>query len=54
MKFLWPEMLWLLLIVPALVAAYFLFVRRERQRAIGIALGYGIFFLWLSGQIIVN
>src|SRR6516162_6887812 len=33
MTFLWPEMLWLLLIVPALVAAYFYLLRRKQQAA---------------------
>ena len=30
MKFLWPEMLWVLLIVPALVGGYFWLLRRSR------------------------
>ena len=34
MKFLWPEMLWLLLVLPALVAAYFYLLRRKTQAAL--------------------
>lgn len=34
MKFLWPEMLWLLLTVPALVAAYFFLLRRKTKAAL--------------------
>jgi Ca-activated chloride channel homolog len=37
MTFLWPEMLWLLLIVPALVAAYFYLLRRKRDTALRYA-----------------
>jgi Ca-activated chloride channel family protein len=37
MKFLWPEMLWLLLLVPALVAGYFYLLRRKRQAALKYA-----------------
>jgi Ca-activated chloride channel homolog len=37
MKFLWPEMLWFLLIVPALVAAYFHILRRKRDSALRYA-----------------
>ena len=37
MTFLWPEMLWLLLIVPALVAAYFYLLRRKQQEAVRYA-----------------
>jgi Ca-activated chloride channel family protein len=37
MKFLWPEMLWLLLIVPALVAFYFFLLRRKKQAALKYA-----------------
>jgi len=37
MKFLWPEMLWLLLIVPALVAAYFFLLRRQKEAALRYA-----------------
>src|SRR5919109_5474294 len=33
MKFLWPEMLWLLLLVPALVAGYFFLLRRKKEAA---------------------
>src|SRR5688500_17351049 len=31
MTFLWPEMLWLFLLVPALVDGYFYLLRRKRQ-----------------------
>jgi Ca-activated chloride channel homolog len=37
MKFLWPEMLWLLLIVPALVAAYVFLLRRKKNAALRYA-----------------
>ena len=37
MKFLWPEMLWLLLTVPALIAAYFFLLRRKTQTALRYA-----------------
>ena len=37
MKFLWPEMLWLLLVVPALVAGYFYLLRRKQQSALKYA-----------------
>ena len=37
MTFLWPEMLWLLLIVPALVAGYFYLLRRKQQSALKYA-----------------
>jgi Ca-activated chloride channel family protein len=37
MTFLWPEMLWLLLLVPALVAGYFYMLRRKRQTALRYA-----------------
>jgi Ca-activated chloride channel family protein len=37
MKFLWPEMLWLLLIVPALVAAYVFLLRRKKETALRYA-----------------
>jgi Ca-activated chloride channel family protein len=37
MTFLWPEMLWLFLLVPALVAAYFYLLRRKRQTALRYA-----------------
>jgi Ca-activated chloride channel family protein len=37
MKFLWPEMLWLLLIVPALVAGYFFLLRRKKEAALRYA-----------------
>src|SRR5262245_1284940 len=35
--FLWPEMLWLLATVPALIAAYFLLLRRQRETALRYA-----------------
>ena len=37
MTFLWPEMLWLLLAVPALIAAYFLLLRRQKETALRYA-----------------
>jgi Ca-activated chloride channel family protein len=37
MTFLWPEMLWLLLIVPAIVAAYFTLLRRKKKLALRYA-----------------
>ena len=37
MTFLWPEMLWLLLAVPALVAAYVYLLRRKKQAALSYA-----------------
>ena len=37
MTFLWPEMLWLLLAVPALVGAYFLLLRRQKKTALRYA-----------------
>jgi Ca-activated chloride channel family protein len=37
MTFLWPEMLWLLLIVPVAVAAYLLILRRKRKAAVRYA-----------------
>ena len=37
MNFLWPEMLWLVLIVPALVAAYFYLLRRKQATALRYA-----------------
>ncbi|HXV49942.1 MAG TPA: VWA domain-containing protein [Candidatus Binatia bacterium] len=37
MTFLWPEMLWLLLIVPALIAAYFFVLRRKKNAALRYA-----------------
>jgi Ca-activated chloride channel homolog len=37
MTFLWPEMLWLLLIVPALVGAYFYLLRRKKETALRYA-----------------
>jgi Ca-activated chloride channel family protein len=35
--FLWPGMLWLLLLVPALVLAYVLLLRRKRRTAVRYA-----------------
>jgi Ca-activated chloride channel family protein len=37
MTFLWPEMLWLFLLVPALVAGYFYLLRRKQQAALRYA-----------------
>ena len=37
MTFLWPEMLWLLLIVPALVSGYFYLLRRKHEVALRYA-----------------
>ena len=37
MTFLWPEMLWLLMIVPGLVAAYFALLRRKKATALRYA-----------------
>ena len=37
MKFLWPEMLWLLLAVPLLVAGYFYLLRRKQESALKYA-----------------
>ncbi len=37
MTFLWPEMLWLLLVVPAVVAGYFYLLRRKQQSAVKYA-----------------
>jgi Ca-activated chloride channel homolog len=37
MKFLWPEMLWLVLIMPALVPVYFFLLRRKKQAALKYA-----------------
>lgn len=37
MTFLWPKMLWLLLAVPALVAAYVYLLRRKKQAALSYA-----------------
>ncbi len=37
MTFLWPEMLWLLLIVPALLAGYFYLLRRKQASALRYA-----------------
>ena len=37
MTFLWPEMLWLILVVPALVAGYFYILRRKQESAVKYA-----------------
>ncbi len=37
MTFLWPELLWLLLVVPALVAGYFFLLRRKKEAALRYA-----------------
>jgi len=37
MRFLWPDMLWLLLLAPALIAAYVLMLRRRRTAAVRYA-----------------
>jgi Ca-activated chloride channel homolog len=37
MTFLWPKMLWLLLVVPALVGAYFFLLRRKKEAALRYA-----------------
>ncbi len=37
MKFLWPKMLWLLLLIPALVAGYFYLLRRKHNAALRYA-----------------
>jgi len=37
MKFLWPEMLWLLLLVPGLIAGYFFLLRRKMRTALRYA-----------------
>jgi len=37
MTFLWPELLWLLALVPALVAAYLLLLRRKKKAAVRYA-----------------
>ena len=37
MTFLWPEMLWLLLLVPALIAVYVLILRRKKKAALNYA-----------------
>jgi len=42
MTFLWPEMLWLLLFVPAFVAVYLLLVRRKQRAALRYA-NLGVF-----------
>jgi len=37
MQFLWPSMLWLLLLIPALIAAYVLAQRRRQRYALRYA-----------------
>jgi len=37
MSFLWPEMLWLLTAVPALIAAYVFLLRRKKKTALRYA-----------------
>ena len=37
MRFLWPEALWLLLLIPALVAAYVFALRRRKRGALRYA-----------------
>ncbi|MEO7133782.1 MAG: BatA domain-containing protein, partial [Vicinamibacterales bacterium] len=37
MRFLWPELLWLLLVIPALVAAYVVALRRKKKAAVRYA-----------------
>ena len=37
MAFLWPEFLWLLLAVPALIGLYFLLLRRKKKQALRYA-----------------
>ena len=37
MTWLWPEMLWLLVLVPALVAAYVILLRRKQRSALRYA-----------------
>jgi Ca-activated chloride channel homolog len=37
MRFLWPDVLWLLLLVPALIAAYVLMLRRRKKSAVRFA-----------------
>ena len=37
MRFLWPEMLWLLLLIPALVGAYVVVLRRRKRTAVRYA-----------------
>ena len=37
MTFLWPEVLWLLLLVPVLVGAYFFVLKRKKQAALRYA-----------------
>src|SRR4051812_42999581 len=37
MRFLWPEMLWLLLLIPALIGAYLYALSRRRKAAVRFA-----------------
>ena len=37
MRFLWPDLLWLLLLIPALVAAYVVALRRKKKAAVNYA-----------------
>src|SRR5512143_3457551 len=37
MSFLWPDMLWLLMAVPALIAAYLFLLRRKKRTALRYA-----------------
>ena len=37
MRFIWPELLWLLLMVPALLAAYIYALRRKKKVALRYA-----------------
>ena len=37
MSFLWPEMLWLLLVLPVLLAAYILILRKKKKLALRYA-----------------
>ena len=37
MRFLWPDVLWLLLLLPALIAAYIMLLRRRRNSAVRYA-----------------
>jgi Ca-activated chloride channel family protein len=37
MTFIWPEMLWLLIVLPILLAAYFLVLRRKKKLALRYA-----------------
>ena len=37
MSFVWPELLWLLLVVPALIAAYIFLLYRKKKSAVRYA-----------------